>query len=94
MDQQTEAVIQRYAKMLKHPVLFKPWQDDVFDPKFLELVDKVKSGMRLEDLIENKLLDKEVEGVFSFPMFKLDFCNKFLEVPPLALVSGKCTRQM
>ena len=68
--------------MLKHPVLFKPWQDDVFDPKFVELIEKVKGGMRLEELLDNKLLDREVEGVFSFPMFTVDFCNKFLEVPP------------
>jgi hypothetical protein len=85
MDGHTEAVIAKYAKMLKHPMLFKPWQDDVFDPKFLELIEKVKGGAELEELLQAQLLSKEVDGVYSFPMLKLDFCSKFLEVSARAL---------
>ncbi len=30
--------IAQYAKMRKHPFLFETWPDEVFDPKFLELI--------------------------------------------------------
>jgi hypothetical protein len=73
-----DSAIDKYAKMRKHPFLFQPWPADVFDPKFLELVQSIKEGKSLEELLQSKLLVKQVDGVYSFPMLKHDFCDKFL----------------
>ena len=73
-----DSAIAKYARMRKHPFLFQPWPADVFDPKFLELLQSIKEGKSVDELLQSKLLVKQVDGVYSFPMLKLDFCEKFL----------------
>ena len=36
--QESAEAIAQYATMRKHPVLFEAWPEEVFDPKFLELI--------------------------------------------------------
>ena len=59
-DESSAAAIAQYAKMRKHPFLFQPWPAEAFDRKFLELIQSVKDGKSAEQLIEAKLLFKEV----------------------------------
>lgn len=87
-DSSAETAIQKYAKMQKHPELFSAWKSDVYDPKFLDLMEEIKKGASMESLLEKDLLHKEVDGVFSFPMFNLLFCDKFLEEVDNYFASG------
>ena len=43
------------------------------------LLCAVRARQGVEALLEEGLMKKEVEGVFSFPMFQGSFCDKFLE---------------
>jgi hypothetical protein len=52
---------------------------DAFNPKFLELVARIKEGIALDELLERDLLHKEVDDVYSFPMLSIEFCERFLE---------------
>lgn len=64
---------------VKHPELFSAWKSDVYDPKFLELMDEITKGANMEALLKKNLLHTEVDGVMSFPVFNFEFCDKFLE---------------
>ena len=62
MEDESAAAIAQYATMRKHPFLFQPWPAEAFDPKFLELIQSAKDGKSAEQLLEEKLLFKEVRG--------------------------------
>ena len=61
---------------------------DAFDPKFLELVARIKEGIALDELLERDLLHKEVDDVYSFPMLSIEFCERFLEEMDNYFASG------
>ena len=42
-----DSAIAKYARMRKHPFLFEPWPTDVFDPKFLELIQVLHAPLPL-----------------------------------------------
>ena len=92
-DAQTAAAIKKYESLWKHPELFLPWQSDVFDARFLELQKEISDGASAKTLLDKGLLQKEVDGVFSFPMFQLDFCDKFLEEVDNYFASGLPVRR-
>ena len=92
-DAQTGAAIKKYESLWKHPELFLPWQSDVYDARFLELQKEISDGASVKTLLDKGLLQKEVDGVFSFPMFQLDFCDKFLEEVDNYFASGLPVRR-
>lgn len=75
-------VIHRYAKLRRHPEVFEEFQDAWLDPILVRTLGKLRnetvSQAKRRGLVR-KLMREEADGVYSFPVFTREFCERFLE---------------
>lgn len=82
MMEKRQAVIDKFAKMVKHPDLFQhqtpgfplQLQEEWFDPQFWQAAQ-----LGTEEAWRSILREELPDRAFSMPMFRSDFCEKLLE---------------
>mmetsp|Transcript_21650 Transcript_21650/g.51719 ORF Transcript_21650/g.51719 Transcript_21650/m.51719 type:complete len:351 (+) Transcript_21650:65-1117(+) len=69
----------RYKSMRKHPELFdteQGWRTDWFPDELIRFQNSIGSG--IESAVE-QLVKEESSGIYSFPLFRVEFCNMLME---------------
>jgi len=77
MQQRRLSTIHKYCAFQQHPDLFNPqtgWKLEWFDPRFVEAVIRRGTPEAIKTLCT-----EVTPGIYSFPMFRADFCQKFVE---------------
>lgn len=94
-EQSIDDAIDAYCPQRKYPDFFNPsedgkkfWKLSWFDEQFLKLLTAIQRGSNIDELVVDKLIEFETDGIFSMQIFSAELCEMILVEKDSFLSSG------